>query len=135
SALPRRGDRGRPGRRPPDLPAARRDRREDRMTFDPGLLARITAWIDDDPDGRSAAELRSLLTTVRTDGPDAAAATAELTDRFAAFLEFGTAGLRGALGGGPNRMNRAVVIRAAAGLTRYLLDTLAEQGADTPLVV
>lgn len=105
------------------------------MTFDPGLLARITAWIDDDPDGRTAAELRSLLTTARTGGPDAAAATAELTDRFAAFLEFGTAGLRGALGGGPNRMNRAVVIRAAAGLTRYLLDTLAEQGADTPLVV
>ncbi len=105
------------------------------MTFDPELLARITAWIDDDPDGRTAAELRSLLTTARTGGPDAAAATAELTDRFAAFLEFGTAGLRGALGGGPNRMNRAVVIRAAAGLTRYLLDTLAEQGADTPLVV
>ena len=105
------------------------------MTFDPELLARITAWIDDDPDGRTAAELRSLLTTARTGGPDAAAATAELTDRFAAFLEFGTAGLRGALGGGPNRMNRAIVIRAAAGLTRYLLDTLAEQGADTPLVV
>lgn len=105
------------------------------MTFDPELLARITAWIDDDPDGRTSAELRSLLTTARTGGPDSAAATAELTDRFAAFLEFGTAGLRGALGGGPNRMNRAVVIRAAAGLTRYLLDTLAEQGAADPLVV
>ena len=100
------------------------------MTFDPELLARITAWIDDDPDGRTSAELRSLLTTARTGGPDSAAATAELTDRFAAFLEFGTAGLRGALGGGPNRMNRAVVIRTAAGLVRYLTEALAELKGD-----
>ena len=46
------------------------------------------------------------------------------------MLEFGTAGLRGALGAGPNRMNRAVVLRAAAGLTAYLLER-----ADRPLVV
>lgn len=105
------------------------------MSVDTELLARVTGWIDDDPDGRTAAELRSLLTTALTEGPDAAAATADLVDRFAAFLEFGTAGLRGALGGGPNRMNRAVVIRAAAGLTRYLLDTLADQGEQTPVVV
>ena len=49
-----------------------------------------------------------------------AGAGAELADAMAGMLEFGTAGLRGKLGGGNNRMNRAVVIRAAAGLTAYL---------------
>ena len=53
-----------------------------------------------------------------------ASATAALTDAFNGTLTFGTAGLRGRLGGGPNRMNRAVVIRAAAGLSSYLRQTL-----------
>ena len=48
------------------------------------------------------------------------AAAADLADRFAGRLEFGTAGLRGAMGAGPNRMNRAVVRAATAGLARWL---------------
>ena len=54
---------------------------------------------------------------------------ADLADRFAGTLEFGTAGLRGALGAGPNRMNRVVVTRAAAGLAAYLRDTGAQAAA------
>ncbi|GAB3210086.1 phospho-sugar mutase [Marinactinospora endophytica] len=69
------------------------------------------AWLADDPDPRTRAELRALL-----DAGDEAG----LADRFSGRLEFGTAGLRGALGAGPNRMNRVTVMRAAAGLAAWL---------------
>jgi phosphomannomutase len=81
------------------------------------LTDRARAWRDDDPDPTTRDELSRLLSRC-ADGDRAAAD--ELADRFAGTLEFGTAGLRGAVGAGPNRMNRAVVIRAAAGLTAYL---------------
>ena len=84
------------------------------------LLEAAQAWISDDPDEETRAELQSVLDAA---GGGDDAAVADLTDRFAGMLEFGTAGLRGALGAGPNRMNRSVVIRAAAGLTAYLKKT------------
>ena len=86
---------------------------------DPGLLARARAWAQDDPDPATRAELESLI---------ASDDTAELQDRFDGTLEFGTAGLRGALGAGSNRMNRVVVLRAAAGLAAYLLAHGARSG-------
>ncbi|MBC9958158.1 phospho-sugar mutase [Yimella sp. cx-51] len=81
----------------------------------------VSDWIADDPDPATRAELVDLLERANAGQQDAAD---ELADRFKGLLEFGTAGLRGALGGGPNRMNRVVVIRAAAGLTSYLQETL-----------
>jgi phosphomannomutase len=99
------------------------------VTDDDSLGSRVRAWVDDDPDPVTAQELTSLLDAA--DEGDLEAAV-ELADRFDGMLEFGTAGLRGALGGGPNRMNRAVVLRAAAGLVAYLQT---EGGIPEPMVV
>jgi NAD(P)-dependent dehydrogenase (short-subunit alcohol dehydrogenase family) len=79
------------------------------------LAERVERWIADDPDPGARAELRALL-----DG----GGTAELEERFARGLSFGTAGLRGPLGAGPSRMNVATVRRASGGLARFLLDAV-----------
>jgi phosphomannomutase len=92
------------------------------MTEEPvgDLLARVRDWVADDPDPETRAEMVDLADRVNRD----AAARAELTDRFNGTLEFGTAGLRGELAAGPNRMNRVVVIKAASGLASYLRETV-----------
>ncbi|MFJ9039242.1 phospho-sugar mutase [Streptomyces sp. NPDC102406] len=75
------------------------------------LLDRAKTWLAEDPDEETRAELAALIDSGDLDA---------LGERFAGTLQFGTAGLRGELGAGPMRMNRAVVIRAAAGLAAYL---------------
>jgi phosphomannomutase len=81
------------------------------------VLDEARAWLADDPDPDTRAELASLIERAEADD---SAALADLGDRFAGRLQFGTAGLRGALGPGPNRMNRVVVIQTAAGIAAYL---------------
>jgi phosphomannomutase len=76
-------------------------------------------WLDEDPDDRMREQLDVLLR--RASSGDTAALD-ELTDAFNGTLAFGTAGLRGKVGPGSNRMNVVVVARAAAGLARYLLE-------------
>ncbi|MFH8406830.1 phospho-sugar mutase [Streptomyces sp. NPDC018019] len=93
------------------------------MATDPAeLISRAKAWQAEDPDLETREELGKLIDAEDLD---------ELAARFAGTLQFGTAGLRGELGAGPMRMNRAVVIRAAAGLAAYLKD----QGRAGGLVV
>lgn len=76
-------------------------------------------WIAHDPDAATAAEL-------------AACDPAELADRFARPLVFGTAGLRGPVRGGPDAMNVAVVSRASWAVARVLA---AGGRAGSPVIV
>jgi phosphomannomutase len=82
------------------------------------LLAAARAWAADDPDPATRAQLDQLVAAA-VSGTDEAA-EAELADRFAERLRFGTAGLRGAVAAGPNRMNRALVRTATAALAAWL---------------
>ena len=75
------------------------------------LRAEVNAWIADDPDPKTAAELTALLES----GDEQT-----LEKYFSGFLQFGTAGLRGPVGPGPYCMNRAVVGRTAAGISAYM---------------
>ena len=75
------------------------------------LRAEVTAWIEDDPDQKTREELAQWLQ---------ADDVGKIENCFQGFLQFGTAGLRGALGPGPSRMNRAVVSKTAAGLSSFM---------------
>lgn len=83
------------------------------------LLATAEAWLAQDPDDETRAELAGLVERARVSDD---VAVAELHDRFDTRLQFGTAGLRGRIEAGSNRMNRVLVSQAAAGLAAYLLE-------------
>ncbi|HEX6946075.1 MAG TPA: phospho-sugar mutase [Acidimicrobiia bacterium] len=85
------------------------------------LLRRAAEWAAGDPDPETRSEVEALI-----EAEDEAA----LAELFGEPLTFGTAGIRGRVGPGPTRMNRATVIRTTAGLASYLGDT-----AGRPVVV
>ena len=116
----------------------------------------VEAWIVDDPDAADRAELRALLDRAIAGAHDAGAAgsgiglptggdagpaedgpraVAELRDRFGGRLEFGTAGLRGVVAAGPNRMNRAVVRAATAAVAGWLLGGSGPSGSEVSVVI
>ncbi|MFC9771731.1 MULTISPECIES: phospho-sugar mutase [unclassified Pseudarthrobacter] len=95
---------------------------------DARLLNDAREWASQDPDPATSAELLELV-RASVDGDPAA--RQELQDSFRGTLQFGTAGLRAALGPGPNRMNRVVVRRAAAGLADFLTDAVAKASSGT----
>ncbi len=76
------------------------------------MMEKVTQWLQRDPDPRTREELQYLIDEKMID---------ELESRFSSRLEFGTAGLRGKVGCGPNRMNRLVIQETAAGLGHYLI--------------
>ncbi len=86
--------------------------------MDASLLDRAARFATHDPDPTTQAEVRALIDAARAGDAKAAA---DLAERFVGMLEFGTAGLRGLLGGGESRMNRAVVRKTTYGLGKYLL--------------
>ncbi|WP_309065789.1 phospho-sugar mutase [Microbacterium sp.] len=93
-------------------------------------LAQARAWLRQDPDPETRDELAGIIT--RAAAGDEAAVT-DLDDRFRTRLAFGTAGLRGALGAGSNRMNRVLIAQAAAGFAGYLLQR-AQGGVPTVVI-
>ncbi|MFT4230780.1 MAG: phospho-sugar mutase [Microbacterium sp.] len=95
------------------------------------MVGRARRWLAQDPDPETRTELEPLIAAA--EAGDAAAA-AGLGDRFGTRLAFGTAGLRGELGAGSNRMNRVLVAQAAAGLAAHLRDKAAPDATPTVVV-
>lgn len=95
-------------------------------------LGQARAWLRQDPDAETRDELAGIIT--RAAAGDTLAA-ADLEDRFSTRLAFGTAGLRGALGAGSNRMNRVLIAQAAAGFAGYLLQRSGSDDARPTVVI
>jgi phosphomannomutase len=87
------------------------------MSLHPPLREAAEAWLSEDPDPKTCAELTALIDRANANDKSA---DRELQEMFTGQLEFGTAGLRGVLGPGPQRMNRVLVRKVTAGLAAYL---------------
>ncbi len=92
-------------------------------------LEEARRWLVNDPDPATADELRSLLKMA--DAEPTSEEASKVVALFTGRIAFGTAGLRAALGPGPNRMNRLVVRQTTAGLMRWFK----AKGVKQPVVV
>ncbi|MFE5672405.1 phospho-sugar mutase [Agromyces sp. NPDC056523] len=101
------------------------------QSTDADRMALAEAWIAQDPDPETRDELTALVEGARSGD---AAAVSDLADRFDGRLEFGTAGLRGEIAAGPNRMNRVLVSQGAAGLAAYVLERATDGTAPSVVV-
>ncbi len=81
------------------------------MPFDPTTQRNLDTWLQGDYDAETKAEIRALLDA----GDDTA-----VTNAFYQDLEFGTGGMRGVMGVGPNRVNRYTLGAATQGFANYL---------------
>jgi phosphomannomutase len=95
---------------------------------DSQLFSAARSWAAVDPDPATSSALNELIALAEAGTP---AARQQLQDSFSGPLQFGTAGLRAALGPGPNRMNRVVVRRAAAGFARFLAEAVEKASPGT----
>jgi len=89
-------------------------------------IERVRAWLAEDPDPATRQQIGQLLER----GDENA-----LRELFEEPLSFGTAGIRGPLGAGPARFNKALVRRTSAGLARYLREGLSPAAAAKELLL
>lgn len=82
------------------------------QSLDARTQANVDTWLNGNYDAASKAEIRAMLDNNQL---------TELTDAFYTDLEFGTGGIRGIMGVGPNRVNPYTLGMATQGLSNYLL--------------
>jgi phosphoglucomutase len=80
------------------------------MNLEPQILEKANEWLTGNYDEQTKQAIRDMI----TNNPQ------ELVESFYKELEFGTGGLRGIMGVGPNRMNKYTVGSATQGYANYL---------------
>ena len=85
------------------------------MTTDALLYEEAAKYLSWDPNEETKAQMLSFIETKNV---------IELRAALNTRLAFGTAGLRGAMGPGYNKMNDLVILQTTQGIAKYLIDQL-----------
>lgn len=83
-------------------------------------------WLTEPAYAEFEAELTALVGTANLD---------EIEDAFRTQIEFGTGGIRGKMGAGPNRINTRTIGEAAQGLAQYILKAGGADGAERGVTI